>query len=136
MSEMKLINPDRIKITVSDKKGQKFVSIGHEKVIPEGMDVSLVVDDALVRLNEMLEAQMAKLPEPPAQPAYQPKFQQNQQTGTCPKCSSKLTRGKNGKSDWCYPCWKAKKEAAGGFQQPAPQQPVYGGPENNTEIPF
>lgn len=30
--------------------------------------------------------------------------------GECPVCKGKLTKGKDGKGEYCYPCWKKKKD--------------------------
>lgn len=139
MSETKLIVNDRLKMTMSDKKGQKFVSIGLEKDIPEGMDITLVADDAYMKLSEMLKEKMDAMPEPPAAPAYQPRYNKPAAPASgqnCNKCGADMIVGRNGKP-YCKPCyisWKKSQEE----QAQQPQQPTYGGADTTygEDIPF
>ena len=125
---MKLVVKDRIKLTLSDKKGNKFMSIGVEKDIPEGMSFEVIADDAYNTASKLLEQKMSTMEEAPQAPQRQQSYGGQQrsggnrggsaQVGLCKECGTQMVRGKGGKP-YCVPCYIAWKEG-----------------QSNSDIPF
>lgn len=117
MNEVKMVMPERIKLTVSDKKGNMFMSVGLEKDLPEGIGIEAVAEALYQKAAGFVQAKLAEveISAPAPKQNYAPRSNGN----ACKTCGGQMVAGKNGKP-YCVPCYIAWKESQ----------------KNNTDIPF
>ena len=115
MSEVKMVMPDRVKLTVSDKKGNKFVSLGIEQDIPEGIDVEVAAEALFNKAAGIVKAKMALFPEPEEKKSFssntstqQARKDSGSDYGNCEKCGAPNKWSFKKSKPYCGAmCWKS-----------------------------
>ena len=110
MSETRMIMPNRVKITVSDKVDQKFLSIGAEMDLPDGVDISVYADNMYNELSTILKKKIDAMPKPEAKPFSNGGAKKSYggakkgvENGLCTICQSPAKTSKKG-NQYCS-CW-------------------------------
>ena len=143
-SEMHFVQPDRVKVTLSDKVDQKFFSIGIEKAIPQGIDLISIADDIYNSLEQLVSLKKEAIkstmpaPRPPVQYPQQSVQQYKMPTAgnNCNKCGASMAISKQGKPYCSAKCWLGGQPQQSQGNQPYSSQPTAPSNFTSDDIPF
>ena len=127
MSEMKLVMPNRIKVTFSDKKGNAFISVGVEQDIPAGMDAEVVGESLYIKAQSIVKSKLDALPDAPEKTynkPYQKSYNKPKANGgdKCPHCPDGIMKiSKAGKPYCSEKCWLPENAH---LRQPQPESDI------------
>ena len=104
-NSVKMVVPERIKLTVSDKKGNRFIAIGLEKDLPDGIGFEAVAEALYQKTANFIDQKFALIPD---QPEPQPirSAPQGSNLGVCKDCGAPRKLSQNGKPYCSALCWK------------------------------